>query len=152
MLLALRSLETRQHVQHRRHCMTTRYSSKWTRELVAVETQLPNLIKATAATTIGNWPRKNKRKKCVERVFVRKMLIFQDIQATASEIRFLKQSDLSATRNALRLAQQAEQTGRDTLSRLGDQGERIHNAERHLAGAAVQNRLAEEKTRELKTL
>jgi hypothetical protein len=80
------------------------------------------------------------------------MLIFQDIQATASEIRFLKQSDVSATRNALRLAQQAEQTGRDTLSRLGDQGERIHNAERHLDGAAVQNRLAEEKTRELKTL
>ena len=50
----------------------------------------------------------------------------EDISATKSEIKFMKQQDVSSTRNALRLAQQAEETGRDTLGRLGAQGERIH--------------------------
>lgn len=50
----------------------------------------------------------------------------EDINATKSEIKFMKQQDVSSTRNALRLAQQAEETGRDTLARLGAQGERIH--------------------------
>ncbi|CAI6333538.1 unnamed protein product [Periconia digitata] len=76
----------------------------------------------------------------------------EDIQATTSEIRMLKQSDVSSTRNAPRLAQQAEQTGRDTLSRLGEHGNRIHHTERHLDSAASQNEIAEEKTRELKTV
>lgn len=64
----------------------------------------------------------------------------------------MKQQDVSSTRNALRLAAQAEETGRDTLGRLGAQGERIHNTERNLDLSANQNRLAEEKARELKTL
>jgi hypothetical protein len=64
----------------------------------------------------------------------------------------MKQQDVSSTRNALRLAQQAEETGRDTLARLGAQGERIHNTERNLDLASSQNRIAEEKARELKTL
>lgn len=50
----------------------------------------------------------------------------EDINATKSEIKFIKQQDVSSTRNALRLAQQAEESGRDTLARLGAQGERIH--------------------------
>ena len=69
-----------------------------------------------------------------------------------NEIKFMKQQDVSSTRNALRLAQQAEETGRDTLARLGAQGERIHNTERNLDLASSQNRIAEEKARELKTL
>lgn len=76
----------------------------------------------------------------------------EDINATKSEIKFMKQQDVSSTRNALRLAQQAEETGRDTLARLGAQGERIHNTERNLDLASSQNRIAEEKTRELKTV
>jgi hypothetical protein len=76
----------------------------------------------------------------------------EDIQANKQEIKFMKQQDVSSTRNALRLAQQAEETGRDTLARLGAQGERIHNTERNLDLASTQNRLAEEKARELKTL
>ncbi|KAF1842723.1 uncharacterized protein K460DRAFT_367681 [Cucurbitaria berberidis CBS 394.84] len=76
----------------------------------------------------------------------------EDITATKSEIKFMKQQDVSSTRNALRLAQQAEETGRDTLARLGAQGERIHNTERNLDLASTQNRIAEEKARELKTL
>jgi hypothetical protein len=76
----------------------------------------------------------------------------EDVNATKQEIKFIKQQDVSSTRNALRLAQQAEETGRDTLQRLGAQGERIHNTERNLDLAASQNRIAEEKARELKTL
>ncbi|KAI8940399.1 hypothetical protein NX059_004090 [Plenodomus lindquistii] len=76
----------------------------------------------------------------------------EDISATKNEIKFMKQQDVSSTRNALRLAQQAEETGRDTLARLGAQGERIHNTERNLDLASSQNRIAEEKARELKTL
>ncbi|KAF2088295.1 plasma membrane snare protein-like protein [Saccharata proteae CBS 121410] len=76
----------------------------------------------------------------------------EDVQASKQQIRFMKQQDVSSTRNALRLAAQAEESGRDTLGRLGAQGERIHNTERNLDLAANQNRLAEEKARELKTL
>ncbi|GAB7354714.1 hypothetical protein MBLNU459_g5130t1 [Dothideomycetes sp. NU459] len=76
----------------------------------------------------------------------------EDVQAAKSEIKFIKQQDVASTRNALRIAQQAEATGRETLQRLGAQGDRIHNTERNLDMASNQNRLAEEKARELKTL
>jgi hypothetical protein len=76
----------------------------------------------------------------------------EEVGATKQEIRFMKQQDVSSTRNALRLAQQAEESGRDTLARLGAQGERIHNTERNLDLSSSQNRIAEEKARELKTL
>lgn len=76
----------------------------------------------------------------------------EDVSAAKSEIRFLKQQDVASTRNARRIAEQAEATGRETLARLGAQGERIHNTERNLDMASNQNRLAEEKARELKTL
>ncbi|KXS98503.1 hypothetical protein AC578_2626 [Pseudocercospora eumusae] len=76
----------------------------------------------------------------------------EDVQAAKQEIRFIKQQDVASTRNARRIAEQAEATGRETLARLGAQGERIHNTERNLDMASNQNRLAEEKARELKTL
>lgn len=76
----------------------------------------------------------------------------EDVQATKDEIRFIKQQDVASTRNALRAAAQAEETGRNTLARLGAQGERIHNTEKNLDLAANQNRIAEEKSRELKRL
>ncbi|QIW95880.1 hypothetical protein AMS68_001398 [Peltaster fructicola] len=76
----------------------------------------------------------------------------EDVQAAKSEIKFIKQQDVASTRNARRLAEQSEQIGRETLARLGQQGERIHNTERNLDMASNQNRLAEEKARELKTL
>ncbi|KAF2460045.1 hypothetical protein BDY21DRAFT_369939 [Lineolata rhizophorae] len=76
----------------------------------------------------------------------------EDVDAAKQEIRFIKQQDVSSTRNALRIAEQAEQTGRDTLGRLGQQGENIHHTERNLDLASNQNRIAEEKARELKTL
>ncbi|KAF2234549.1 hypothetical protein EV356DRAFT_532856 [Viridothelium virens] len=76
----------------------------------------------------------------------------EDVQATKQQIRQLKNQDVASTRNALRIAAQAEETGRSTLSRLGEQGERIHNTEKNLDLASNQNRIAEEKARELKTL
>ncbi|PSK60518.1 Protein transport protein sec9 [Elsinoe australis] len=76
----------------------------------------------------------------------------EDVQATKNEIRFIKQQDVASTRNARRIAEQAEATGRETLARLGQQGERIHNAERNLDLASAQNRIAQEKAGELKTL
>ncbi|THX40761.1 plasma membrane snare protein-like protein [Aureobasidium pullulans] len=76
----------------------------------------------------------------------------EDVKASKDEIKFIKQQDVSSTRNARRIAEQAEATGRETLARLGVQGERIHNTERNLDMAQHQNRLAEEKARELKTL
>ena len=76
----------------------------------------------------------------------------EDVSATKQQIRFMKQEDVSSTRNALRIAQQAEETGRDTLARLGAQGEHIHNTEKNLDLSHNQNRIAEEKARELKTL
>ena len=76
----------------------------------------------------------------------------EDIQATKQDIRFMKQQDVSSTRNALRIAAQAEESGRSTLARLGAQGERIHNTEKNLDLAKNQNRMAQNKTRELKTL
>ncbi|KAK2855706.1 hypothetical protein FQN49_004923 [Arthroderma sp. PD_2] len=74
----------------------------------------------------------------------------EDVQAIKQDIRFMKQQDVSSTRNALRLAAEAEESGRATLARLGAQGERIHNTEKNLDLAANQNRIAEEKARELK--
>ncbi|GAM83495.1 hypothetical protein ANO11243_014830 [Dothideomycetidae sp. 11243] len=76
----------------------------------------------------------------------------EDVQASKNEIRFIKQQDVSSTRNARRIAEQAEATGRETLARLGQQGERIFNAERNLDLASAQNRIAQEKASELKTL
>ncbi|OXV10839.1 hypothetical protein Egran_01400 [Elaphomyces granulatus] len=76
----------------------------------------------------------------------------EDVQATKQEIRFIKQGDVSSTRNALRVAAQAEEAGRNTLARLGAQSERILDTEKSLDIASSQNRIAEEKARELKTL
>ncbi|KKZ60073.1 synaptosomal-associated protein, 23kDa [[Emmonsia] crescens] len=76
----------------------------------------------------------------------------EDIQAMKHDIRMIKQQDVSSTRNALRAALEAEETGRDTLVRLGAQGERIHNTEMNLDLASNQNKIADEKSRELKKL
>ena len=76
----------------------------------------------------------------------------ESLNATKQEIRATKQKDVSATRNALRLAQQAEEVGRDTLTRLGVQAEYIHSTEQNLDLSHNQNKQAEDKARELKTL
>jgi hypothetical protein len=64
----------------------------------------------------------------------------------------MKQQDVSSTRNALRIAAQAEESGRNTLARLGAQGERMHNTDRNLDLGNNHVNIAEDKTKELKTL
>jgi hypothetical protein len=76
----------------------------------------------------------------------------EDVEAIKQQIRFKKQESVASSRNALRVAAQAEETGRSTLARLGQQGERLYSTEKHLDIAAQHNRVAEEKSRELKTL
>lgn len=76
----------------------------------------------------------------------------EDIQATKQEIKFMKQQDVASTRNALRIAAQAEEMGRNTLARLGAQGERMHNTDRNLDIGNNHINIAEDKTKELKTL
>ncbi|KAL9604787.1 MAG: hypothetical protein Q9219_000235 [cf. Caloplaca sp. 3 TL-2023] len=76
----------------------------------------------------------------------------EDVEATKQQIKFIKQEDVSSTRNALRIAAQAEETGQNTLARIGAQSERIHNAEKNLDLTASQNRVAEDKEKELKHL
>jgi hypothetical protein len=76
----------------------------------------------------------------------------EDVEAIKQQIRFTKKESVASSRNALRVAAQAEETGRNTLSKLGQQGERLFNTEKNLDIAAQHNRVAEEKSRELKTL
>ncbi|KAI4217232.1 MAG: hypothetical protein LQ351_000541 [Letrouitia transgressa] len=76
----------------------------------------------------------------------------EDVEATKQEIRFIKQEDVSSTRNALRIAAQAEETGQNTLARIGAQSERIHNSEKNLDLTSNNNRMAEDKAKELKQL
>lgn len=76
----------------------------------------------------------------------------EDINATKQEIKFMKQQDVASTRNALRIAAQAEEMGRNTLARLGAQGERMHNTDRNLDIGNNHINIAEDKTKELKTL
>lgn len=76
----------------------------------------------------------------------------EDVTATKQEIKFMKQQDVSSTRNALQAAAMAEETGRGTLARLGAQGERIHNTNRNLDIGHNAINIAEDKSKELKTL
>jgi len=50
------------------------------------------------------------------------------------------------------MARQANEVGRATLARLGAQGERLNNTEKHLDLAANQNKIAQDRAAELKTL
>ncbi|OAL37408.1 hypothetical protein AYO20_03257 [Fonsecaea nubica] len=76
----------------------------------------------------------------------------EDINALKQDIKFMKQQDVASTRNALRIAAQAEEMGRNTLARLGAQGERMHNTDRNLDLGNNYINIAEDKTKELKTL
>ncbi|KAI9825765.1 MAG: Protein transport protein S9 plasma membrane t-SNARE [Phylliscum demangeonii] len=76
----------------------------------------------------------------------------EDVAATKQQMAQMKREDVASTRNALRMAAQAEDSGRATLERLAAQGERIHNTEKNLDLATNQNRVAEARAKELKTL
>ena len=74
------------------------------------------------------------------------------VEAIRSQVKFLNKQTVDSSREALMAASRAEESGRQTLGMLGSQGESIANTERSLALANTQNKIAEEKARELKTL
>lgn len=75
-----------------------------------------------------------------------------DYQAILQEKRQLQQESASSVSRSVQMARQANEVGRATLARLGAQGERLNNTEKHLDIAANQNKIAQDRAGELKTL
>lgn len=74
----------------------------------------------------------------------------EDIAATKSQTRDLKQQTVSSSTNALRVALAAEETGRRTLARLGVQAESLYETERRLDLSANHQTAATEKANDLR--
>ena len=75
-----------------------------------------------------------------------------EYQSILAEKRQLQQESASSVGRSVQVARQANEVGRATLARLGAQGERLHNTERHLDLASNQNKIAQDRAAELKTL
>ncbi|KAM0437415.1 hypothetical protein ACHAPT_001777 [Fusarium lateritium] len=75
-----------------------------------------------------------------------------EYQAILQEKRQLQQESASSVSRSVQMARQANEVGRATLARLGAQGERLNNTEKHLDLAANQNKIAQDRASELKTL
>lgn len=75
-----------------------------------------------------------------------------EYQAILAEKRQLQQESASSVSRSVQMARQANEVGRATLARLGAQGERLHNTEKNLDLAANQNKIAQDRAAELKTL
>ncbi|KAI6779114.1 Protein transport protein-like protein [Emericellopsis cladophorae] len=76
----------------------------------------------------------------------------QEYQAILAEKRKVQQESAGSVNRSLLVAQQATEVGQATLARLGAQGERLYNTERHLDLASNQNKIAQDRAAELKTL
>ncbi|KAF5020704.1 hypothetical protein F66182_7266 [Fusarium sp. NRRL 66182] len=76
----------------------------------------------------------------------------QEYQSILAEKRQLQQESASSVNRSVQMARQANEVGRATLARLGAQGERLNNTEKHLDIAANQNKIAQDRAAELKTL
>ncbi|KAL7794601.1 t-SNARE protein [Trichoderma ceciliae] len=75
-----------------------------------------------------------------------------DYQAILTEKRQVQQESVASVSRSVQMARQANEVGRATLARLGAQGERLHNTEKNLDLAANQNKIAQDRAAELKTL
>ncbi|KAF4961940.1 hypothetical protein FSARC_9931 [Fusarium sarcochroum] len=75
-----------------------------------------------------------------------------EYQSILAEKRQLQQESASSVNRSVQMARQANEVGRATLARLGGQGERLNNTEKHLDLAANQNKIAQDRAAELKTL
>lgn len=75
-----------------------------------------------------------------------------DYQAILAEKRQVQQESSQSVNRSVQMARQANEVGRATLARLGAQGERLHNTEVHLDKASNQNKIAQDRAAELKTL
>lgn len=75
-----------------------------------------------------------------------------ETQAILAEKRQVQQESSASVSRSVQMARQANEVGRATLARLGAQGERLHNTEKNLDLAANQNKIAQDRAAELKTL
>lgn len=75
-----------------------------------------------------------------------------EYQAILSEKRQVQQESASSVSRSVQMARQANEVGQATLARLGAQGERLHSTEKNLDLAANQNKIAQDRAAELKTL
>ena len=75
-----------------------------------------------------------------------------EYQAILSEKRQVQQESAASVSRSVQMARQANEVGQATLARLGAQGERLHNTEKNLDLAANQNKIAQDRAAELKTL
>lgn len=74
------------------------------------------------------------------------------VDEVKQEIRFTKQGSVASTRNTLRMAQEAEMSGMNTIGLLGHQSNQFGNVENNLDLIHSQNRIADEKISQLKSL
>lgn len=75
-----------------------------------------------------------------------------EYQSILQEKRRIQQESGSSVNRSVQMARQANEVGQATLARLGAQGERLHNTEKHLNLASNQNKIAQDRAAELKTL
>lgn len=75
-----------------------------------------------------------------------------DYQAILADKRKIQQESVGSVNRSVQMARQANEVGRATLARLGAQGERLYNTEKNLDLAANQNKIAQDRAGELKTL
>lgn len=75
-----------------------------------------------------------------------------DTQAILGEKRQVQQESVNSVSRSVQMARQANEVGRATLARLGGQGERLQNTEKNLDLASNQNKIAQDRAAELKTL
>lgn len=75
-----------------------------------------------------------------------------EYQSILQEKRRIQQESGASVNRSVQMARQANEVGQATLARLGAQGERLHNTEKHLDLASNQNKIAQDRAAELKTL
>ena len=75
-----------------------------------------------------------------------------EVRNIRQETKNIRDASLASTENSLRTLEQTLGGGTETYARLARQNEMLHNTNQHLDRAAIANRMAKEKTAELKTL
>ncbi|KAG8412410.1 Protein transport protein S9 plasma membrane t-SNARE [Metarhizium acridum] len=75
-----------------------------------------------------------------------------EYQSILAEKRQIQQESVASANRSVQTARRVNELGQATLARLGVQGERLQNTEKNLDLAANQNRIAQDRAAELKTL
>lgn len=75
-----------------------------------------------------------------------------EVRKIRDETKNIRDASLASTENSLRTLENTLGGGTETYARIARQNEMLHNTNQHIDRAAIANRLAKEKTAELKTL